>query len=49
MHPEFNGCLYIDDIQENLDAAKPFGFKTYRFAINEGQPVAELMNEILKE
>ncbi len=26
-----NGCLFVDDKQENLDAAEAFGIKTYRF------------------
>lgn len=34
-HPEFEGCLYVDDLQENLDASKPFGFQTYRFNLEE--------------
>jgi len=35
MHPEWNGCAYVDDLQENLDASKIFGFKTFRLAIDE--------------
>ena len=35
LYPEFRGCLYIDDLQENLDASKQFGFKTYRFALDD--------------
>lgn len=35
LHPEFWGCPYIDDLQENLDAGKQFGFQTYRFCLDE--------------
>jgi len=35
LYPEFKGCVYVDDLQENLDASKQFGFKTYRFALTE--------------
>lgn len=35
LHPEFVGAAYIDDLQENLDASKKFGFRTFRFALSE--------------
>lgn len=35
LNPKFKGCLYVDDIQENLDTGKKFGFKTLRFALSE--------------
>lgn len=35
LHPEFYGCPYVDDLQENLDASKQFGFKTHRFSLEE--------------
>jgi len=35
LHPEWKGCPYIDDLQENLDASQQFGFRTYRFALDE--------------
>jgi FMN phosphatase YigB (HAD superfamily) len=34
MHPEFKGCAYVDDLQENLDAGAKFGFRTYRFDLS---------------
>lgn len=34
MHPKFQGAVYIDDIQINLDSAKSFGFKTAHFALD---------------
>lgn len=30
-YPEFKGCLYIDDIQENLNMGKKFGFDSQHF------------------
>lgn len=35
LYPEFKGCVYIDDLQENLDASKQFGFRTFRFSLEE--------------
>jgi FMN phosphatase YigB (HAD superfamily) len=35
LHSEWKGCPYIDDLQENLDASQQFGFRTYRFALDE--------------
>jgi hypothetical protein len=35
LYPEFQNALYIDDLQENLDASKQFNFRTYRFALDE--------------
>jgi len=35
LHPEWQGCAYVDDLQENLDASKQFGFKPFRFALDE--------------
>lgn len=34
-HPEFQNCLYVDDLQINLDASKAFGFQTFRLALDE--------------
>lgn len=30
-HPEFKGCVYLDDREENLIASLPFGFYTQTF------------------
>lgn len=46
-HPEFQGCLYIDDIVENLEAGKKFGFRGYHFAL-DGMSVQEELVEIEK-
>lgn len=35
LHPEFWGCPYIDDLQENLDVGESFGFKPFRFSLEE--------------
>lgn len=34
MHPKFQGAIYIDDVQENLDTGKIFGFKTVHFSLD---------------
>lgn len=35
LHPEFKGAVYIDDLQENLDASKQFGFNTFHFSLED--------------
>jgi FMN phosphatase YigB (HAD superfamily) len=37
-HPEFRSCLYVDDLQANLDGAKPLGFQTFRLNLAEPNP-----------
>lgn len=34
-YPDFKGCLYVDDLQDNLNASKAFGFQTFRFNLDE--------------
>ena len=34
-YPKFRGAAYFDDVQENLDAGKTFGFKTVRFSLDD--------------
>lgn len=34
-YPEFKGCLYVDDLKENLEASKAFGFQTYHFTLED--------------
>lgn len=55
-HPEFKNCLYVDDLQDNLNASKPFGFQTFRLALDEAdaddkikelEQLVEKMPEIL--
>lgn len=35
LHPEFQGCPYVDDLKENLQVGASFGFKTYRLSLEE--------------
>ncbi len=35
LHPEWEGCPYIDDVQENLDMGAHFGFKPFKFSLEE--------------
>lgn len=49
-HPEFTGSIYVDDLQENLDASKPFGFQIFRLSLEEsdaGTKIVELENLII--
>lgn len=32
---DFNGCSYIDDIEDNLKMGKKYGFKTYNFDLDK--------------
>lgn len=34
-HPEFSGCYYFDDIQDNLETGLKFGLKSQRFALSD--------------
>ncbi len=34
-HPEFKGCLYVDDLKENLDAGAKFGFIPFHFDLKD--------------
>jgi FMN phosphatase YigB (HAD superfamily) len=33
MHPEFKGCVYVDDREENLITAEKLGFKPFKFSL----------------
>jgi FMN phosphatase YigB (HAD superfamily) len=33
LHPEFQGCPYFDDLQENLEVGAKFGFRPFRFSL----------------
>jgi FMN phosphatase YigB (HAD superfamily) len=35
LHPEFHGCPYFDDLQENLEIGAKFGFKPFRFSLED--------------
>lgn len=34
-HPEFKGCLYVDDLAENLTSGAQFGFRTFQLDLSE--------------
>lgn len=34
MHPEFKGCLYVDDRKDNLKTGDKFGFKSRLFSLD---------------
>jgi FMN phosphatase YigB (HAD superfamily) len=34
-YPEFKGCLYLDDLDENLRMGKTLGFDTFKFELDE--------------
>lgn len=44
-HPEFKGCLYIDDLQENLDTGSKFGFEPFRLSLEEDD-ISEKLKQI---
>ncbi len=35
MHPEFKKAVYVDDLLENLETGKKFGFKTHHLNLSE--------------
>lgn len=41
-HPEFKGCLYLDDIQANLDAGTKYKFKSVKFDLNDYNDLTSL-------
>lgn len=50
-YPEFKNCIYVDDLKENLIASKPFGFQTFRLALDEhdvNAKIDELEAEIVE-
>lgn len=52
-HPEFKGCLYLDDLQENLDMGSKIGFKSTHFDLSKytsdqkTQKISEIKSLIL--
>jgi FMN phosphatase YigB (HAD superfamily) len=45
-HPEFHGCAYLDDLQENIDMAATFGFRAQRFSLQEHVPLDRYLHRI---
>jgi FMN phosphatase YigB (HAD superfamily) len=41
-HPEFHGCVYVDDVIENLATGKRFGFQPYHLALDTMNTEEEL-------
>lgn len=35
LHPRWQDCVYVDDLQANLDASVQFGFKPYRLSLED--------------
>lgn len=33
--PDFSGCVYVDDIEENLKVGKKYGFKVYQLVLED--------------
>jgi FMN phosphatase YigB (HAD superfamily) len=49
-YPEFQQCLYVDDLQENLNSGARFGFKPFKFDLNEpnvNDKIKEIENLII--
>lgn len=44
-HPEFKGCLYVDDLQENLDTGSKFGFQPFRLSLEEDD-ISEKLKQV---
>lgn len=44
-YPNFQGCLYIDDLDENLEVGAKFGFKPFKFDLT-GPDVNQKIYEI---
>lgn len=46
-HPEFEGCSYLDDLEENLKASELFGFRPYHFELEHHPLECALQQPIL--
>jgi FMN phosphatase YigB (HAD superfamily) len=42
-HPEFKGCVYVDDVVENLETGSKFGFRPYHLALDSMSVEKELL------
>lgn len=45
-YPDFTGCAYLDDMHENLEASKQFGFRPYYFNLADGPVSKEKLQDI---
>lgn len=41
-NPDFKGCIFIDDIQENLETATKLGFHSYNFNLSKSKTDSEI-------
>jgi FMN phosphatase YigB (HAD superfamily) len=41
-YPEFHGCVYVDDVLENLETGKRYGFRSYHFDLSKMDTSREL-------
>jgi hypothetical protein len=41
-YPEFYGCVYVDDVVENLETGKRYGFRPYHFDLSKMDTSLEL-------
>jgi FMN phosphatase YigB (HAD superfamily) len=48
LHPEFSGCLYLDDKMENIEAGNKFGFNSRHFALDGFNSEADMINMLLE-
>lgn len=46
-YPQFKGCLYVDDLHENLNASKKFGFQTHHFSLEDKGDILEIKEILL--
>ena len=44
--PQFKNCAYLDDMHENLEASKQFGFRTYHFNLQKDAVTPEKLQDI---
>jgi FMN phosphatase YigB (HAD superfamily) len=49
LHPKWHGCVYVDDLQANLDASKQFGFKPYRLSLEDIRKADDPSEEFSKK
>ena len=45
-HPEFYGCAYLDDLQENLNMGAEFGFRPFLFDLSKERYIGDLPTNV---
>lgn len=38
LHPEFAGCVYVDDLRENLDTGEKMGLRSFHYDLSQYHP-----------